>query len=77
MKNFHRSGDDVTTLVVEDCTGRKLLKFKANSTDDDALAHIWNQHVEKYNNQIFVKSYSNLPKNAWESFIESLSEFKW
>lgn len=43
-----REGTDMIVLVVEDCTGRKLLKMKAQASDERMIESIFNSVINKY-----------------------------
>jgi hypothetical protein len=43
-----RDGSDMIFLVVEDCTGRKLMRSKSSANDERAIANMFNSIINKY-----------------------------
>ena len=75
-KNYYRSGNDVMELIVTDCTGRKLFKWKANANDAKEIEKIIQDFIDKYDLRVFIKYYGNVSKEK-EDLVTSLRNFDW
>lgn len=75
--NYYRSGNDLIEIVLTDCTGRKLSKWKANASDAREVVKILDSLIKKYDLKIFIKYYGNLSKEKSETLEKSLTDFDW
>lgn len=53
-KNFYSSGSDIIELVITDCTGRKINKYKANSNDVKSIMQMYQSVLDKYGHKMVV-----------------------
>ena len=62
------------TLISEDCTGRKIDKLKANTSDENSVAKIIQFVIDKYGLKLKIKKIEK-PKGL--DWLKSDEEFKW
>ena len=45
---LYKKGTDILVLVNEDCTGRKIARFKCNADDSKEVAKVFQAVIDKY-----------------------------
>ena len=71
--NPYLRGGDVITVVEEDFTGRRLQKLRANSSDEEEIAKIFQSVIDKYALNLKVIKDENKKGGSWLDTDESFT----
>ena len=70
-KKVYNNSSDILTIITEDCTGRKINKFKTNIEDKENIAKILNFIIDKYGLGF------KIVKKDGASWLDIDESFKW
>jgi hypothetical protein len=64
--SLYSQGNDVVIVTLEDCTGRRLFKYKSNADDEEEVRRILQSLINKKGLNLKVIEFQN-PHSPFES----------